>query len=64
MPSGLAELYDKAGIVHRDIVPWNILLQPGAPEGSRGILIDFSCATSVDSDTVVQRCEPTPVSVR
>jgi hypothetical protein len=57
-------MYQKAKIIHRDIVPWNILIQPGAPEGSRGILVDFSCATSIDPAAVVPRPEVTPVSLR
>jgi serine/threonine protein kinase len=61
MYTGLGELHDKKGVVHRDIVPWNILIQSEAPDGSRGILNDFSCAALVDSKPVSPRPETTPV---
>ena len=54
-------MYCNAGVVHRDIVPWNILIQRDAIPGARGILIDFSCATSMDK--VIPRPERTPVSI-
>ena len=55
-------MYCNTGIVHRDIVPWNILIQRGAAPGSRGILIDFSCATSTKLGAPFPRPEKTPVS--
>ena len=63
MPAGLGQMHHVAGIVHRDIVPWNIVIQRGAPEGSRGILIDFSCATMTTSGPVSRRPGRTPVSM-
>jgi serine/threonine protein kinase len=57
-------MHDKTGVIHRDIVPWNILIQPEAPEGSRGILVDFSCAALTTSETISPRPEKTPVSMR
>jgi hypothetical protein len=33
------------GVLHRDIVPWNVLIDPRANEGSRGALIDLECGT-------------------
>jgi len=61
MLTGLGQLHHEAGIVHRDIVPWNVLIQRGAPEGSRGILIDFSCAAVTNSGPVSLRPDKTPV---
>ena len=62
MPAGLGQMHCEAGVVHRDIVPWNILIQRGAPDGSRGILIDFSCAAVTNSGPVSHRPDETPVS--
>ncbi|KIJ46114.1 hypothetical protein M422DRAFT_778605 [Sphaerobolus stellatus SS14] len=38
---GLIELY-RNGFVYDEIVPWNIILQPSAPEGSRAVLYNLS----------------------
>ena len=62
MLAGLGQMHHEAAIVHRDIAPWNIVIQRGAPEGSRGILIDFSCAAVTNSGPVPLRPDETPVS--
>ncbi|KAF8530000.1 hypothetical protein JB92DRAFT_557978 [Gautieria morchelliformis] len=41
------QLYEVAGILHRDISIGNILINPGGVKGNRGILIDFDHAIRV-----------------
>ncbi|KIJ57185.1 hypothetical protein M422DRAFT_773853 [Sphaerobolus stellatus SS14] len=45
------QLHQVAGVLHRDISPNNILLNPGGAEGNRGILIDFDIAVRIDDNS-------------
>ena len=44
-------LYEVAGILHRDIKPDNILINPRGVEGDRGVLIDFDHAIRTDDES-------------
>ena len=44
-------LYEVGGILHRDIKPGNILINPRGVEGDRGVLIDFDHAIRTDNES-------------
>ena len=43
------KIFQISGILHRDISPRNILINPRGDDGDRGIIIDFDNAISVDN---------------
>jgi hypothetical protein len=43
------QLHDVAGILHRNICPENILINPDGEEGSRGILIGLDHAIRLEN---------------
>ncbi|KAF8583187.1 hypothetical protein K439DRAFT_1634618 [Ramaria rubella] len=45
------KLYKVAGILHRDVKPGNIVINPRGDEGNRGILIDFDHAIRVADES-------------
>ncbi|KIJ46125.1 hypothetical protein M422DRAFT_778612 [Sphaerobolus stellatus SS14] len=49
--AGHRSLHEDAGILHRDISPPNILLNPTGDMGNRGILIDLDHAIRVDNNS-------------
>jgi len=51
------QLYCVAGILHRDISHSNILIDAGASEGNRGILIDFNQAIRINNTPPYSKCE-------
>ncbi|KIJ46126.1 hypothetical protein M422DRAFT_250559 [Sphaerobolus stellatus SS14] len=49
---GLTQIYQYCNLVHGDIVPWNILVQPTASKRFRGVLIDFTFAQVKNSSVL------------
>ena len=38
-------------VLHRDVTPFRIVIQPDAQESDRGVLLDFEPALEIDSPT-------------